>query len=396
MDNNLDTFNGWDEVSDETDFFKEIEDDTTSSTSSTDVGNVLDQVNDDSTTSEEQDEESQEDDKNKDPDLFSQEENTETDDEDFESEEDEEESEEDTETQSQSISTLTFLKDRGIVEYELEEGEELTDEKAEELIEDKFDEAVDNAIKETFDSLPEVVKQLNKFAINGGDVNEFFSKLLQTNTSSSIKPDIDLENESNQELVVREMLKAEGNDTEEIEAQISYYKDSGKLKVFSEKKLQKWNINRNKAIADLAKQKEDARKQEQIDIRESKRETSTFLSKNEEIQGLKFTKDDKKNLPTYINDKTVKLQNGNSITQMQKELFYDIPKNKEAYMQLATLLRNRNEDGTFNFESIIKNTKTQVTTEVRKNVRRSSKTSIPGKSGKTKRLKQRKLADYFN
>ena len=95
-----------------------------------------------------------------------------------------------------------------------------------------------------------------------------------------------------------------------------------------------------------------------------------------------------------MNDKTIKLQNGASISEMQKELFYDLPKNKEAFMQLAVLLKNRNEDGTFNFERIEKQTKSKLAREVKASIRRS-KTSIPT-SVSNKKSSVKALADYFN
>jgi hypothetical protein len=95
-----------------------------------------------------------------------------------------------------------------------------------------------------------------------------------------------------------------------------------------------------------------------------------------------------------MNDKTVKLQNGTTITQMQKELFYDLPKNEKALIQLATLLKNRNEDGSFNFDSIVKSTKTKVVQEVRQELRRN-KSSILGNSTTQSKQSDKSLADYF-
>ena len=96
-----------------------------------------------------------------------------------------------------------------------------------------------------------------------------------------------------------------------------------------------------------------------------------------------------------MNDKVVKLNNGNTITTMQKELFIDLPKNEKALIQLATLLRNRNEDGTFNFESIIKKAATEVSRTVKENIRRN-KSSIPASTTSKNKQSEKSLADYFN
>ena len=95
-----------------------------------------------------------------------------------------------------------------------------------------------------------------------------------------------------------------------------------------------------------------------------------------------------------MNDRAVALQNGAEITEMQKELFYELPKNETAMIQLAILLRNRNEDGTFNFESIINKTKTKLTKDIKDNVRRGN-SGLPGSAQKKSRT-DKSLAAYFS
>lgn len=296
-----------------------------------------------------------------------------------------------------NIEAVKLLKEKGIIDFELEEGEELTEEKAAEIaenVEDNFDEAVDKRVEELFEDLPDFVKQLNKYAIKGGDLKQFLNTVTNSD-NPAIKEDIDLDIESNQELVIREMLKKEDYDDEEVETQLEFLKESGKLEKFAEKKFNKWKANKKKEQEQLIQQQEAQARAEKEAIRKTKQKTSAFLSENENIGELEITKADIKTLPSYMNDKKVKLQNGASITQLQKELFYDIPQNEKAFMQLATLVKNRNEDGTFNFKSIMKKAKTKVAKEVKANIRRS-KTSIPTKSKNKNQQLKRNLADFFN
>ena len=109
---------------------------------------------------------------------------------------------------------------------------------------------------------------------------------------------------------------------------------------------------------------------------------------------MSVNRKDVKDLPSYVNDRTVKLDNGSTITEMQKDLFYDIPNNKQAMAQLAILLKNRNEDGTFNFERIEKSAKTSAYKNVKNNIRRS-KQEIPNGSKTGKIKPSRSLADFF-
>lgn len=392
----LDEFQGWDEMATEQDFFSQVDD----NSDSTSVDDVMQQVSQDDIA----DSTSDEDDKSKDKNDKQEESLFDTDSEDIEGgdendlsdidDEDSDDEDGDEVTVTPNVSTLNLLKEKGFIDFELEEDEELTEEKAEELLEDKFDEAIEDRIKDLFDNLPDVVKQINKFAIEGGDVNTFFNSLTK-NSSTKITGDLDLDEEKNQELVTREILSQEGYDDDYIDTQVDFLKDSGKLKMFSEKKFTKWKKTNDAEQATLVKNQEENNKRQKNALREAKKKVSTYISDNEEIHGLKFNKDDKKSLPSYMNDRTIKLQNGNTISQMQKELFYDLPKNEEAFMQLAVLIKNRNEDGTFNFDSIIKNTETKVVKKVKENVRRS-KTSIPTKSKNSKRNSNRSLADFFN
>lgn len=290
--------------------------------------------------------------------------------------------------ESLNISVLNNLKEKGFIDYELEEGEELTEALAEELIEEKLEESVENRVKDLLNDLPDLAKEIIQYSLKGGNVNDFISNLQSNN---SINLEINLDKEENQILVLKQLLKLEDKDDEEIETEIEYLKDSNKLKLISEKKFNKYKVelaNNKKEL--LEEQEKEIENQKKL-IKESKNKISTFLSKTEELDGIKFSKEDKKVLPSYMNDKTVKLQNGTTITQMQKELFYDLPKNETALIQLATLLKNRNEDGTFNFDSIVKSTKTKVVQEVRQDLRRNKNSS----STIQNRQSDRNLADYF-
>lgn len=390
----LDSFNGWDNLSTDDDFFSDVEENT--GKDDTSAASVLDEINkdvDETETDKGDDKDKGKKPAKKDEDLFAM---TNDDNPDVEGDEEEEEEDDDkgAKTTSINISTLNHLKEKGLVDFELKEGEELTDELASEILEDKYEESIESGIKDLFEELPEIVRNINKFAMKGGNVEQLFGSLAQ-NTPEGIDPEMDLESEANQELVVRSMMALDDETDEEIEAQVSYLKDSGKLKVIAERKFEKWKENRKKFIADEAKKQEQAQIAQKQKLRENKREMSTFLTETEDIGGLAFSKEDKKALPSYMNDRSVKLQNGNSITAMQHDLFNEVFKNKEASIQLAALLRNRNEDGTFNFDSVKEAAQTELTQEVRDNVRRS-RSSIPNGSGTKRTPKKRSIADYFN
>lgn len=376
----LENFGGWGDLDPEVDFFNEevVED-------KTDAKSVINELKKDEKVEETKQKPVKEEEN-----LFSE---TEIENEDLVDDKNKDDDPEVINEKSQNIFILNKLKEKGFIDYELEEGEELTDELAEELIEEKFDESVDLKVQELLTELPDDKKQVVQFLIKGGNLDDLIDTLTSDNVS--IKLDVDLEKEENQISTLRKLLKLEDKDEEEIETEIEFLKDSGKLKTMTEKKFNKYKTDYDNRQKELVKQQEEEIENEKKVIKQSKIKISTFLTSNDEVDGIKFSKDDKKQLPSYMNDKTVKLGSGATITQMQKELFYDLPKNEKALIQLATLLKNRNEDGTFNFESIVKSSKTKVAQEVRSEIRRNN-TSIPGNSTNKNNKSDKSLSDYFN
>lgn len=291
------------------------------------------------------------------------------------------------------VSAVSLLKEKGIIDFELEEGEELTEELADEILEDKYEESVESRIEELFGDLPDIVKQINKYAMQGGDLNKFFNSLTKQN-AVGISADMDLENESNQETVVKAMLKDEGYDDEYIDTQLEFLKDSNKLKAIAEKKLDVWKTKNQKEQAKLLEDQAKAQAKQKEDLRKEKVRLSTLLSEKDEVQGIKLSKQDKKDLPSYILDRNIKLDNGAVISPIHKDI-YEVMSNETAVLQLAKMLRTRNKDGSFNFKEIEMIAKTKVAQEVRENVRRN-KTNTPTKSVSRNGSSQTKsLADYF-
>ena len=290
----------WEDAGTTQDFFSEIDNaEPAGSGDATSVEEVIKNV-----TKDEEEEEVQHQQTNQDADLFAQEE-----------EEDngglidaEEE-----ETIGTNISVLNSLKERGLIEFELEDGVELTEELADEILEDKYEETIEERIKEKLTELPEDVKQIIQFVLKGGSLNEFLNQVASP-ASTKITEDLDIDDEANQELIVREILAEEDEDAEFIETQIELLKDGGKLKMFAEKKFEKWlKENKTKRTA-LLKQQEDRKADMVKSIREAKRKVTATLASTEDVGGVEPSKDDRKVLPSYINDRTVKLQNGAEIS----------------------------------------------------------------------------------
>lgn len=367
-------FDSWDDAETSQDFFSELNNET--ATDETSAEEVIKQITEEEEIEDETVHQPVED-------LF---ENEEEESSDLPGDHEEEE------VVSTNITVLNSLKEKGFLDFELQDEEELTEELAEELLEDKFEEAIEERIKDKLTELPDDAQQIIQFVLKGGSLNEYLKQVSSTSTGK-IKEDLDLSAEENQVTVIRELLASEDFDEETIETQIELLKDSGKLQSFAEKKYEKWLSDNKVKKQKLLKDQEEKRKELKDSIRESKRRISETLSQVEDIGGLEASKEDKRVIPSYINDRTVKLQHGGEISEMQKDLFYELPKNEKAMIQLAILLRNRNSDGTFNFDNIEGKIKTKVTKDLKQNIRRS-KTTIPKSSSKSN-SEGRALADYF-
>ena len=293
--------------------------------------------------------------------------------------------------ESTTSSALNLLKDKGILDFELDEGEELTEELAEEILEDKFDEAIEGRIGELFAGLPDVVKQMIKFAKDGGDPTTFVQTLAQA-TSTGLTTNMDMSQEANQEAVMKTMLKKDGYDDEDISTQIEFLKDSGKLKAMAEKRFDVWNKNQEKETAALTAAQENKRKQDREELRERKATLISELQTTTEVDGIKLNSKDKREIPSYIFDKNIELENGSKISSYHKDV-WEAMSNKKASLQLAKLLRERKKDGSFDFSKIEKIAETAVTRKVKDNVQRNKDITPQVSVGKIS--SQKSLADYF-
>lgn len=381
-DKDISIFEGW-ENSEEIDFFGETPEPTKHSQKDDGLDNTEEKEQ-----SEEKEKKEEEKEEEITFDLFELD-----DDEDTEKKEkDKEDTEKSTETefeQNQEISTkstLNFLKEKGIINYELEEGEELTDEKAEELLEDSYAESVDERVKELTEDFPDILKQMVNYHKNGGDVTELISSI---KTKSTINKDTDLTQEANQELVIREQLAAEGHDEEYISTNIDFLKDSGKLESTSKKlfdKIVKRQEDTLKAQTEAQKEARIAAKQKQ---RAFKNEIASHLKDNETIGKIKFSPKDKKDLPSYISDTSVKLEGGQTISALQRDL-YKALQDKDKTLLLAKVLRSD-----FDFSDISKAVTTEVTKEVKKELQHSQSLTPKKSKGSSSFKKKKDLADFF-
>lgn len=286
---------------------------------------------------------------------------------------------------------LDYLTNKGFIELDENENyDDLPDEDLDDFLEYKFDKTVEKKIEGVFADLPDVVKQFNKYVINGGDPMEFISYVGNLENSN-----ISIDTKEKQKRVVQNHLKSEGYNDDYIERQLEFLEKTGDLETIAQKYVNDLEKERSKQQEEIIKKQKEVEETRKQFMRESKRKIDTFANDNDAVGDITITRKDKRELGSYMYDQAYKLQNGNTITSMQKDLFYDIPKNETAMMQLALILRNRNEDGTFNFDNIKKQIETKITNKIKQDVRRS-KNLVPNDSSQNRNYSKKSLADFFD
>lgn len=159
-----------------------------------------------------------------------------------------------------------LIKEDKIVPFEDEKSlEEYTAKDWEELIEANLEERANQVRRETpkqfFDALPQELQIAARYVANGGtDLKSLFATLAQAEETR----DLDIKNERDQELIIRDYLKATGyGSAEEIEEEIEIWKDLGKLEAQASKFKPKLDKMQEQIVARKLEEQEMRRKQQE-------------------------------------------------------------------------------------------------------------------------------------
>lgn len=261
------------------------------------------------------------------------------------------------------VNVVMKLKERGLIDFDLEEGQELTEEEASDLLEESLEAAVQQNLADIFKDLHPIVKDFNKFVSDGGDPMEFI-KTHKNHAEKGLSLGMDLSKDETQEKVLRILFAEEGLDDDLIDSQIDFLKDNGKLKNLSEKKYQTWSKSVAEEQRKLLEKQEEDKKNKKEKEKKYRRDLADFIASNDTVGNLKLNKGDKNSLTSYIMDRNVKLQNGQFISSFYADL-NSVLGNTEAIVQLAKLLKLRDKAGKFSFKEIEKDIETSVTKKIK-------------------------------
>lgn len=184
------------------------------------------------------------------------------------------------------------------------------------------------------------IAKLDEYVKNGGKFEDFYAKQQESLSFENL----DLENESNQKSVIRELLKYNGYTDEQINNKISRYEDADMLYDESEDALERLKFIRQQEIEESRKQQEELAKQQEEQSKQFFQNVSQDISSLDSIRGISIPKEDRASLYDYI----FKVDQ-DGISQYQKDFNANLSKNliESAYFTMKgdALVSGAKRDG---------------------------------------------------
>lgn len=162
------------------------------------------------------------------------------------------------------------------------------------------------------------IQQLDEYVKNGGKFEDFYSKKSESLTLDNI----DMEDETNQKAVIRELLKHSNYSDEQINKKIARYEDNDMLYEESEDALDRLKQIRTQELEEAARQQEEYARQQEAQSRAFFDSVTKDINSLTNIRGISIPKEDRKALFDYI----FKVDQ-NGMSQYQKDFNENLSKN---------------------------------------------------------------------
>lgn len=173
-----------------------------------------------------------------------------------------------------------------------------------EYIQDVVDQ---NSVPEYAD---ERVQQLDNYIKNGGKFEDFYNNMSQTISYDSL----DMDDELNQKAVVRDYMKMQGYDDEQISRKIERYEDADMLEEEAQDAVVRLKQITQQQLALQQQQQEQIRQAQEEQARQFITSLNSSISSLDNIRGIAIPKEDRKALLDYITR-----TDANGLTQYQKD-----------------------------------------------------------------------------
>ena len=189
--------------------------------------------------------------------------------------------------------------------WDVEESEKPTS--VDDLI-DYIQDVVDqNSVPEYAD---ERIQQLDNYVRNGGKFEDFYNNMSQTISYDSL----DMEDELNQKAVVRDYMKMQGYDDEQISRKIERYEDADMLEEEAQDAVVRLKQITQQQLALQQQQQEQIRQAQEEQARQFITSLNSSISSLDNIRGISIPKEDRKALLDYITR-----TDADGLTQYQKD-----------------------------------------------------------------------------
>jgi len=158
-----------------------------------------------------------------------------------------------------------------------------------EYINDVATQQAQSQVEQLVESLPEDVQTFMQYRANGGDPEEF----METYTSNWNETELQEDNSSQHEKIVRNRMKEEGWDEEDIESAIEDYKTSGNLYGEAKRSLNRLQKLEEQQKENLIEQQEQRQQEQQKEIEEAWNEIENTLNNTSELNGMPIPENQK-------------------------------------------------------------------------------------------------------
>lgn len=173
----------------------------------------------------------------------------------------------------------------------------------------------ENSVPEYAD---ERIQRLDEYVKNGGKFEDFYQK-----QSEGLSLDnLDLEDESNQKAVIRELLKHNNYSDEQINKKLSRYEDADMLYEESEDALDRLKQIRARELEEATRQQEEYARQQEEQSKAFFNSVTKDINSLTSIRGIAIPKEDRRALFDYI----FKVDQ-NGMSQYQKDFNENLSKN---------------------------------------------------------------------
>lgn len=196
----------------------------------------------------------------------------------------------------------------------------------------------------------ERIAQLDNYVKNGGRFEDFYQAAQQQLTYDNM----DMEDESNQKAVVRDYMKLQGFNDEQINRKIERYEDADMLVEEAEDAVARLKQIQEARIAQAAEQQERIRVAQEEQARQFMTDLNSSIGSLDNIRGIAVPKEDRKRLLDYITR-----TDADGLTQYQKDFNANMINNliESAYFTMKgdSLLGEARRDGQTSAASKLRN-----------------------------------------